>query len=302
LEGYNLYPDGTTPSFIHLDEINTMSVLDAALDYCRRGFIVTPLHDKRPILGRWQERNLGGADLPRIFRDGRNIGIVLGGPVGIVDVDLDNPLAIAVSDLLLPNTVQSGRQKSLWSHYWYLCDPVPTTRKYTLPKVMAARLKVEPGEAMLAELRSTGHQTVVAPSTHPVDGDRYMWHPGEICEIDGEVLAGLVLDVAVAALLALNRPLGSREWFLIPAFGFLCPRLGPERAEKIVVAASVHFDDEEHDKRMRAVRSFLRKPVDDDAPMMEGLLAAELERLAPGVPDLICRWCARGRCEGGRAR
>jgi len=299
VQEYNLQPDGTTPSFIHLDEINTMSILDAALDYCRRGFIVTPLHEKRPILECWQERNLGAADLPRNFRDGRNIGIVLGGPVGIVDVDLDNPLAIAASDLLLPKTVQSGRLRRLWSHYWYLCDPVPTTRKYTLPKVMAARLKVEPGEAMLAELRSTGHQTVVAPSIHPVDGDRYLWHPGEICEIEGVVLAGLVLDVAVAALLALNRPLGSRKWFLIHAFGFLCLRLGPERAEKIVEAASAHFDDEEHDERMLAVRSFLRKPVDDDAPMMEGLLAAELERLAPGVPNLICRWCARDRREGG---
>ena len=67
-------------------------------------------------------------------------------------------------------------------------------------------------------------------------------------------------------------------------------------------AASAHFDDEEHDKRMLAVRSFLRKPVDDDAPMMEGLLAAELERLAPGVPALIERWCARDRREGGGAR
>ena len=302
MQEYNLQPDGTTPSFIHLDEINTMSILDAALDYCRRGFIVTPLHEKRPILECWQERNLGAADLPRNFRDGRNIGIVLGGPVGIVDVDLDNPLAIAASDLLLPKTVQSGRLRRLWSHYWYLCDPVPTTRKYTLPKVMAARLKVEPGEAMLAELRSTGHQTVVAPSIHPVDGDRYLWHPGEICEIEGVVLAGLVLDVAVAALLALNRPLGSRKWFLIHAFGFLCLRLGPERAEKIVEAASAHFDDEEHDERMWAVRSFLRKPVDDDAPMMEGLLAAELERMAPGVPALIEHWCARSRREQGGAR
>ena len=167
---------------------------------------------------------------------------------------------------------------------------------------MADRLMIESGEAVLVELRSTGHQTVVAPSIHPVDGDRYLWHPGEVCKIDGEVLAELVLDVAVAALLALNRPLGSREWFLIHAFGFLCPRLGPERAEKIVEAASAHFDDEEHDERMLGVRSFLRKPVDDDAPMMEGLLAAELERLAPGVLDAISRWYERGRRHRGGAR
>ena len=141
---------------------------------------------------------------------------------------------------------------------------------------------------------------MVAPSIHPVDGDRCIWYPGEIREMDGGELAGLVLDVAVAALLALNRPLGSREWFLIHAFGFLCPSLGPERAEKIVEATSAHFDDLEHDKRMLEVRSFVRKPVDDDAPMMEGLLAAELERLAPGVPALIERWCAR--CDEGGAK
>jgi bifunctional DNA primase/polymerase-like protein len=300
LEGYNLQSGGTTPSFIHLDVINTMSVLEAAIDYQGRGFIVTPLHDKRPILGRWQERNLGATDLPRYFRDGRNIGIVLGGPISIVDVDLDNPLAIAVSDLLLPNTVQSGRQKSLWSHYWYLCDPVPTTKKYTLPKFMAARLMVEPGEAVLAELRSTGHQTVVAPSIHPVDGDRYLWHPGEICEIDGEVLAELVLDVAIAALLALNRPLGSRTSFAIYAAGYLNLRFGADRAGRIVEAASMAFD-EEHEERMLAVRSSLQKPVGDD-PVVDVTLAAELERLAPGVLDAISRWYERGRRHRGGAR
>jgi hypothetical protein len=302
LEGYNLQPDGTTPSFIHLDEINTKSVLDAAIDYQGRGLTVTPLHGKRPVLRRWQERYLSESELPDYFVDGRNLGIVLGGAAGLVDVDLDNPVAVVVADLLLPDTVKSGRMKNPRSHRWFICDPAPPSRRYSLPKSMAARLMVEPGETTLVELRSTGHQTVVAPSIHPVDGDRYLWHPGEICEMDGVVVSGLVLDVAVAALLALNRPLGSREWFLIHAFGFLCPRLGPERAEKIVEAASAHFDDEEHDKRMLAVRSFLRKPVDDDAPMMEGLLAAELERLAPGVPALIERWCARDRREGGGAR
>jgi hypothetical protein len=204
MEHYNLHTDGTTSSFRKLDEINTKSVLEAALDYQGRSLTVTPLRGKRPILGRWQERNLGATDLPRNFRDGRNIGIVLGGPIGIVDVDLDNPLTIAVSDLLLLNTVQSGRQKSLWSHYWYLCHSVPITKKYTLPKFMAARLMVEPGEAVLVELRSTGHQTVVAPSIYPVDGDRYLWHPGQICETDGEMLAELVLDVAIAVLSGLS--------------------------------------------------------------------------------------------------
>lgn len=297
LEGYNLHSDGTMPSFIHLDEINTKSVLEAAIDYQGRGFIVTPLHDKRPILGRWQERILGATDLPRYFRDGRNIGIVLG--AALVDADLDNPVAVDVADLLLPDTVKSGRMKNPRSHHWFVCDPAPPSRRYFLTKPMADRLMIESGEAVLVELRSTGHQTVVAPSIHPVDGDRYMWHPGEICEIDGEVLAGLVLDVAVAALLALNRPLGSREWFVVHAAGYLSPRVGYERTIAILNATSAAFEDAEHEERMWAVRSSLRYPVGDD-PAIDAALAAELERPAPGVPGLIERWCAR--CDEGGAR
>ena len=162
---------------------------------------------------------------------------------------------------------------------------------------MAARLMVEPGEDVLVELRSTGQQTMAPPSVHPVYGARCVWHPGEIREMDGEVLAGLVLDVAVAALLALNRPLGSRERFTVHAAGYLSPRLGPERAEGIVAAASAAFDDEEHDGRMLAIRSALREPLGADAA-----LVAELDRLAPGVTALISRWCARSRREGGGAR
>jgi hypothetical protein len=287
------------PSFRDLSEINTKSVLEAALDYCRRGFIVTPLLGKRPILGRWQERLLSEAELPRYFVDERNVGIVLGGLAGIVD--LDSPVAVAVADLLLPDTVRSGREKNPHTHHWYLCNPVPTTKKYTLPRFMAARLMVEPGETALVELRSTSQQTMVAPSIHPVGGDCYLWHPGEICEIHGKVLADLVQDVALAALLALNCPLGSREWFATHAAGYLYPRFGAERAERIVKAASVAFDDEEHDERMRAVRSSLQKSIVAD-PTIDATIAAELERLAPGVPDLICRWCGRCRRELGGAR
>ena len=301
MKGYTFNPDGTKPSFTSLVEMQIENLLVAAFEYHRRRFIVTPLLGKRPMLGRWQKRILKEIELPRYFRDERNIGIVLGAPAGVVDVDLDNPVAVAVAGLLLPSTMKSGREKSLCSHHWYICDPVPAPRKYPLPKFMAARLMVEPGEKMLVELRSTGQLTMVAPSIHPVEGDLYLWHPGEICEIDGEVLADLVQDVALAALLALNRPLGSREWFAIHAAGYLSPRVGYERTAAILRAASSAFDDEEHDERMKAVRSSLREPFGED-PTMDAAMAAEVERLAPGLPDVLSRWCERGRREGGDAR
>ena len=254
------------------------------------------------MLGRWTESVLSEVELARYFAHGRNVGVVLGGLGGVVDVDLDNTVAVAVADLLLPDTLVSGRAASPRSHRWYLAGNVPAPRKYALHKRMAERLKLEPGEATLVELRSTGQLTMVPPSVHTVSGDRCFWHQGEILNIDTEVLAGLVLDVAVAALLALNCPLGSRTWFAIHAAGYLNPHLGYERAVAIVDAASAAFDDEEHDERMQAVRSVLRKPVDDDAPMMEDLVAAELERLAPGVLALIERWCARDRRDAGGGR
>ena len=285
-------------SFVRIKQ----NILGAALDYRHRGLIVTPLSGKRPVLRRWHERQLNEKELPRYFNEERNVGLVLGGPAGVVDVDLDNPVAVAAADLLLPDTVKSGRERSLRLHRWYLCRPAaPAPRKYALPKIMAERLKVETGEDVLVELRGLGQQTMIPPSVHPVDGDRCLWHPGEIREIDGDELANLVLDVAVAALLALNRPLATRTWFAVRAAVYLTPRLGLERTERIVAAASAGFEDEEHDDRMRAVRSVLRQSV-GVAPTTDAAMAAELERLAPGVPALIARWCARGRRDKGGSR
>ena len=163
-----------------------------------------------------------------------------------------------------------------------------------MTKSMAARLMVEPGETTLIELRGAGQLTMVPPSIHPVSGDRCLWYPGEIREMAGGELAGLVLEVAVAALLALNRPLGNRTSFAISTAGYLCPHFGAERAERIVEAASIAFDDEEHDERMWAVRSSLQKSIDGDSKQ-GAAMTAELERLAPGVPDRISRWCQRDR-------
>jgi hypothetical protein len=298
VEAHNTKIEKESLTFVDLSEAVCGDAVEAALEYHRRGLIVTPLHGKRPVLKNWQERKLSEEELPCYFVDERNIGMVLGDPAGVADVDLDNPVAVAVADLLLPDTAKSSRKRSIRLHRWYLCHPAPASRKYALPKRMTERLVVEPGEELLVELRGTGQQTMVPPSIRPVDGDRCLWHPGEIRKVDGEVLAGLVLDVAVAALLALNRPLGSSEWFLVHASRYLCPRFGAERAQWIVEAASMAFDDEEYDKRRWTVRSSLRDPVDAD-PAIDAALAAELERLAPGVPDLISRWCAR--CDEGGA-
>ena len=101
---------------------------------------------------------------------------------------------------------------------------------------------------------------MVAPSVHPEDGDRYIWHPGDIREIDGEELERLVQDVAVTTLLALHWPAkGSRQAFALHAAGYLGRHMEDERVEAIVEAAALAAGDEESNKRIGAVRDTLAK-------------------------------------------
>lgn len=262
---HKIRDDGMVPSFAGLDEVKFEDISKAAFEYHRRGFQVTPLAGKTLVRRDWPKQELAEDELPDHFRDGRNVGIVLGDDTGLVDVDLDNPLAVGIANRLLPDTVRSGREKNPCSHWWYLCDPVPASRSYSLPKAMAERLGVDHGGVMLAELRSTARQTMVPPSIHPDDGDQYLWYPGEIREIDGGELERLTEDVAVATLLALHWPLkGARQSFALHAAGYLGRRMEHGRVEAIMEAAAVTAQDEEIDKRSQAVRDTLTKLQKED--------------------------------------
>ena len=59
-----------SPSFVGLSEAVFGDAVEAALEYRRRGLIVTPLYGKRPILKGWQERQLSEDELPDYFVDG----------------------------------------------------------------------------------------------------------------------------------------------------------------------------------------------------------------------------------------
>ena len=235
------------------------NVLEAAELYHRMGFWVTPLDGKTPTLEGWQKQEPAEEELSRLFVQGRNIGIVLGGPSGLTEVDLRHPLAIRVADRLLPDTLKSGREQSPQSHRWYSCDDAPSSRSFSLPKPVADRLGLGSAGAMLVELRSTGRQTAVPPSIHPEDGGRYLWYPGEIREIEGEELETLAQDVAIATLLALHWVPGRRQRLALCAAGYLGRHMRHERAETILEAAAEAAGDEEVGKRTRAVRHTLDK-------------------------------------------
>lgn len=263
-----------------------MSSAEYATRYIRRGMAPVPIPrgQKGPRISNWQHLRLTLEDVPRYFTNGQNIGLLLGKPSGgLVDVDLDTPEAVSVGRYLLPPTLRSGRERSPNSHYWYRCDPVPETAKFQVPRTGE-------GSEMLVELRSTGKQTVVAPSVHPA-GDRYTWGEGEISEIPGSQLLQYAREVATAALLVRHWPTRGRHELALAAAGYLGRRLAPERVEAIIEAAAAAAGDEEWRDRVRAVRDTL------DNLAAGGAVTGgnTLEQLAPGVPEILSRWWGWGR-------
>jgi len=181
--------------------------MDHALTYVQRGWSVVPVphRSKNPGFKGWQRMRLAEADLPRHFdNDGpQNIGLLTGEPSGwVVDVDLDHPRVIELADELLPPTpAVFGRPGRPRSHRLYrVTGPVATLKK----KSKSA--------GMIIELRSTGCQTVVPPSTHE-SGEPIAWEtPGaEPALVDPEELRRAVASVGDMVLVELGERTAPRS-------------------------------------------------------------------------------------------
>lgn len=173
-----------------------MDVTTAALGYKARGFYCVPIPtgEKGPRISGWQNLRLEEEALADAFtaRTG-NVGLVLGEPSGwLVDVDLDCPEAIELASQFLPATgAVTGRTGRENSHWWYICEGCETAR-YRDPELTN-------GAATTVELRSTGLQTVVGPSTHP-DGSSYDVLNGEPARVPAALLQLAVKGLHEAVL------------------------------------------------------------------------------------------------------
>jgi len=147
------------------------SVLDAALDYHRRGFAPLPLRGKQPATdlirkthgtGRTTTLAGRGADEEQVrfwFADPAvNVGVFCGEPSGgLVVVDVDDPALLAEATLPLTPTVTTGRGY----HLYYRTDvPVGNERHEW------------------GEIRAQAPLYVVAPASVHDSGVRYRWRRG----------------------------------------------------------------------------------------------------------------------------
>lgn len=266
-------------------------IVSIASWYVNRGWWIVPLPggQKGPRVPGWQDLRLTPEELERHLRDPEmGIGILLGQPSGLVDIDLDVPVAVDLADEILPpSDMVHGRAGNPSSHRWYRTLPLPArTHQYKDP---------EDG-AVLVELRSTGAQTMVPPSTHP-DGDVLRWEdargrpidePGEPAEIELHVLQQAVDTLAAATLIARRWPREPGECGEYAAAVVALMVQGEVRpataVDRVVQVARVVGDDETAD----ALREGGAPDCDRDPELVLGRRVAERLRdwLGLSPPEL----------------
>ena len=267
----------------------------AAAALIRRGVAVIPVPagEKNPGRLGWEALRITEEEIPDYWTNGQNVGLLCGEPSGHrVDVDLDPDEAVRIAGRFLPPTLTSGRESRPHSHWWYVCA-----------NAESCDWKDTDG-SKLVELRSTGRQTLVAPSTHP-DGDEYTWHREsglKMAEIGAAELARRLRELATAVLVARHLPPirtgpegGGRHDYALALAGFLLRsgRLGEDLSLKILKAAWDAKGWPGEREKQEAHRD-LEGIVSDTA---ENLAAGEpvvggptLEEYAPGIVRLLCKW------------
>ena len=266
-----------------------MENLSAAQNYLRKHWMPVPIPkgSKAPKIRNCQRLQLADAELSKHFSRDTNIGLLLGTPSqGLVDVDLDDRAAIETAHAFLPATGRMhGRPSMPSSHWWYLTDPAPSPKKFQ-----------DTDGTCLVELRSTGQQTIVPPSTHP-SGERLTWvTESEPAGVDGETLHRAVARVASCAILSRHWPkAGTRQDCALALAGALL-RAGwstEETKDFIVEIARVAGDDEKEKRGQAAADTAKRIAADGSVTGLPKLT----ELFGDQVVSRLSEWLGLKRAE-----
>ena len=269
----------------------------AVAAYLKGDLAVIPARkdEKDPELPGWQDLRITEEDIPRYWTNGQNIGALNGEPSGWrVCVDLDVPEALNIAGRFLPVTLTSGRNSRKHSHWWVI-SPGAETEKFK-----------DVDGAMLLELRSTGCQTIVAPSVHP-SGERYVWHSGtglEMAHVEDAELRRRLRELATATLTARHLPPlrdsgrdggGGRHDYAMALSGFLLRsgRLDEGLVLKVLKAAwdAKGWPDEGTKREShRDLEGIVRDTAESVALGRPVVGGPTLEEEAPGVVRLLCKW------------
>jgi hypothetical protein len=262
------------------------TIADAAITYARRGWKPVPLHrkTKKPIGKGWQTRPF---DPTQFNGNAINIAVQLGAASGgLVDVDLDNQLAIGFAPEFLPATAAIfGRRSKPAAHQLYVSDLCQSEK--------AATIQYKDGNAVIVELRigagNKGAATTMPPSMHP-SGELVQWvHDGEPARVAGDDLKRAVLQLAVACLLKPRYPgAGSRHEAALVLGGVLARAdwLPDDIGHLVTMLARAVDDDEWQDRVGAAIGAVVARANGGDVPGLPRLA----EVWGKDVADTLGKW------------
>src|SRR5579884_2809324 len=224
--------------------------------------IPVPVREKNPGFDNWQHLTIAEEELPKFF-NGRpqNLGLLLGEPSGgLADTDCDAPEAIRLAPHFLPATpCRFGRPSKPRSHYLYQVEGALRTVKFVDAVPQQGGGGSQP--VMLVELRFTGCQTLVPPSTHP-SGEAIAWEDPDAAAavVAAGELRAAVGQLAAATLLARHWPgQGARqETALALAGALLHAGWGEEQTGRFVGLVAGAAGDGESAKRAATSASTAR--------------------------------------------
>lgn len=204
-------------------------------------FVPISSETKTPYHAEWTDpsRVFTEAD----FRPTDNTGGRWGEPSGdLVDLDHDTAFACRAGEKVFAAGPRWGRTGKPHSHVLVRC-PSAKTRQFKDPI----------SGQVIVEIRSTGSQSVLPPSTHP-SGDRYEWERrGEPEYCDPAQLTRDVGEVAAAAFIA-SLWTGGRHKFAVALAGFFAKNGMPrDRALWLIELITHTAQDDEVRDRLRAV-------------------------------------------------
>ncbi len=131
-----------------MKDTNDTNIYNAHLDYLERGFDPLPIppHDghwtKGPVVSRWQQRSVAhDFDEQDYEQPKTNLGMNLGSPKNLTDIDCDSSLAVQIAAILLPTLLPAGEETCKFghrpskpvSHYLYYTDTGLPIHKMTNP-------------------------------------------------------------------------------------------------------------------------------------------------------------------------
>lgn len=262
------------------------SIPAAAREYIDMGWMPTPVKAgaKAPIGNNWQNRRFTSDEVGAAFRADANIGLLLGEPsAGLIDVDVDSPLALRLTHILPGTKLIHGREGNRSSHFWYqVTGVIPPTTQFKDPV----------SGSMIIELRSTGGQTVVPPSTYNNGGNSLAlcWESFEAPgAVSAEILLLAVTRVAAITLVATSwKQVGSRHVTALALAGTLLRGgFSVADAEAFIELVCDAADDEEVEDRVKAV-AYTAERMAKNEPATGATALAEL--LDPKIVKAMQKW------------